>query len=395
MAVYKVIQDIEAEDKFVGPLTLKQFIFAGITVICIYLVFILIVKHLWYLALPLLPVIFTGIFLAFPWGRDQPTEIWLLAKVRFLLKPRRRVWDQSGVQELVTITAPKHDDMQYTNNLSQNEVQSRLRLLANTIDSRGWAIKNVNVNLANTPSSVIASQFSDRLVDPSSLPHEVSNTDVLASDDIMDPQNNPLAQHFDQLINNSSQNHRQAALQQMDQARTDPASVSVTSDEQSSVGAPAPNYWFINQPDPSQLPTGTMPLVTQLDNNDPSALPAVAASNDNLSPEEKALLDKLHKKETEPESPIYGHMRVIQPLSVQARQAKNKKSKQKAAEKPLAVAKTVVDTAPKPAAKPVTQGTDPAILELAINNDRDVASLAREANAIKKDSPNEVIIKLR
>ena len=30
MAVYKVIQDIEAEDKLLGPLTLKQFIFAVI-----------------------------------------------------------------------------------------------------------------------------------------------------------------------------------------------------------------------------------------------------------------------------------------------------------------------------------------------------------------------------
>ena len=29
MATYKVIQDIEAEDKFLGPLTLKQFIFGA------------------------------------------------------------------------------------------------------------------------------------------------------------------------------------------------------------------------------------------------------------------------------------------------------------------------------------------------------------------------------
>ena len=29
MATYKVIQDIEAEDKLIGPLTLRQFIYAG------------------------------------------------------------------------------------------------------------------------------------------------------------------------------------------------------------------------------------------------------------------------------------------------------------------------------------------------------------------------------
>ncbi len=31
MATYKVLQDIEAEDKLLGPLTLKQFIFAVVT----------------------------------------------------------------------------------------------------------------------------------------------------------------------------------------------------------------------------------------------------------------------------------------------------------------------------------------------------------------------------
>ena len=33
MAQYKVIQDIEAEDKLLGPLTLRQFIYAAITVV--------------------------------------------------------------------------------------------------------------------------------------------------------------------------------------------------------------------------------------------------------------------------------------------------------------------------------------------------------------------------
>jgi hypothetical protein len=32
MATYKVLQDIEAEDKLLGPLTLKQFIFAAVAI---------------------------------------------------------------------------------------------------------------------------------------------------------------------------------------------------------------------------------------------------------------------------------------------------------------------------------------------------------------------------
>src|SRR5947209_164958 len=107
MATYKVIQDIEAEDKLVGPLSFRQFVYAGIAAICFYLSFLVITKHAAYIAIVFVPIgAFSGFF-AFPWGRDQPTEIWALAKIRFLLKPRRRIWDQSGIKELVTITAPK------------------------------------------------------------------------------------------------------------------------------------------------------------------------------------------------------------------------------------------------------------------------------------------------
>ena len=37
MATYKVIQDIEAEDKLLGPLTLRQFIYAAVAGVSIWL----------------------------------------------------------------------------------------------------------------------------------------------------------------------------------------------------------------------------------------------------------------------------------------------------------------------------------------------------------------------
>src|SRR4026207_498713 len=49
-----------------------------------------------------------------------------------------RIGAQRGAKELVTITVPKHVQIDYTNGLSQNEVHNRLRALADTIDSRGW-----------------------------------------------------------------------------------------------------------------------------------------------------------------------------------------------------------------------------------------------------------------
>src|SRR5262245_43987443 len=99
MASYKVIQDIEAEDKLVGPLSLRQFIYAGIAALCGYLSFFSLSKGLGLLLFIFVPpMLFTGFF-AFPFGRDQPTEVWALAKIRFFLKSRKRIWDQSGVKD--------------------------------------------------------------------------------------------------------------------------------------------------------------------------------------------------------------------------------------------------------------------------------------------------------
>src|SRR6202167_364448 len=98
MATYKVIQDIEAEDKLVGPLTLRQFIYAGIAALSGYLGFLTASKGAPFMLGVFAPITFVCGFFAFPWGKDQPTEVWALAKIRFFLKPRRRIWDQTGAQ---------------------------------------------------------------------------------------------------------------------------------------------------------------------------------------------------------------------------------------------------------------------------------------------------------
>ncbi len=214
MATYKVIQNIEAEDKLFGPLSLRQFIYAAIAAVCAFIAFKLAIAK-WFLAFPLLPpIVFFGL-LASPFSKDQPSEVWLLAKIRFALKPQRRIWDQSGAKQLVTITAPKKIERYLSKNFTQTEVKSRLEALANTIDSRGWAVKNVNVNLFSQPSYVLGQTNSDRLLDTATLAQDVPNNDVVAADDMMDEQNNPTALHLDQMIAASAQPHRQQALSTM------------------------------------------------------------------------------------------------------------------------------------------------------------------------------------
>lgn len=380
MATYKVLQDIEAEDKLVGPLTFRQFVYAGLSALCLYLTFLVATKGLLPASVIFLPLgVIFGVF-AWPWSRDQPTEVWALAKVRFLIKPRRRVWDQSGMKELVTITAPKKIERARTNGLSEIEVRSRLRALSDTIDSRGWAIKNT----AYGPM-----QDSDRLVTASSLPQPVEEIDVRPSDDMLDVQNNPVAAQFDTMIAASAKAHRQEILDKMQQTTATPpvatpapvAPLTPISPQPAPTAQPANNYWFLNQPTAtsSTVPQDTVTFNTQVVAPGASAsdLPVASAVP---TADEESFIKQL---KTEPAfSPnMHGHLHVIQPLSAQKAAA-------------AAAPAMPVPAPPTPPVAPVTQGPDPVTLDLVRNDDLDVATIAREAQRRKEPPQDEVVISL-
>lgn len=347
MATYKVIQDIEAEDHILGPLSLRQFIFGMIAAFLLYLCFIFVIKHLAFLlVLSLPPALFFGFF-ALPFGRDQPTEVWFLAKLRFWFKPRRRVWNQSGVKELVTITVPKKVERILTNGLSQTEVKSRLGALAQTLDSRGWAIKHASGGTAFAPPSVaVVGGSDDRLLGLDSLPQEVPAIDTVAATDMLDETTSPLARQFDTMITQSSQAHRQQLMAQLsDIVSTQPAPVGAAPQANGS-----PGRWFMTHT-ATEAPVMAAPAV---DSGVPSA-----ADDDTLS----AQLAARHNTKGE----SFGHMRTMRPLG---------------------------GTPPTPVPTPMPSTPDPAILSLASSNDLNVATLARQAKKQKGEAPDEVVISL-
>lgn len=206
MATYKILQDIEAEDKLVGPLSLRQFIYAGIAAVAGFIAFKFAAISI-YMTIPFLPIIILFGTLAFPWGRDQPNEIWLLARITYFLKPHRRIWNQNGIKELVEITTPKKIEKKLTKDYGPQEAESRLKYLAKTLDTHGWAVKNVNVNLYQQPMTQTQGN-SDRLVQITDLPKEVPTVDVSQSEDIFED-SNPKAQHINEIITANEQRARQ------------------------------------------------------------------------------------------------------------------------------------------------------------------------------------------
>jgi len=360
VATYKLIQDIEAEDKILGPLTLRQFVFGLLAAFLGYVCFLCIAKGVFFLLIIFAPpMIFFGFF-AMPFGRDQPTEVWALAKFRYFVMPRRRVWDQSGVKELVTITAPKKVEKIYTDGLSQNEVKSRLQALANTIDSRGWAVKNVGGS-GFAPNPVTAAS-PDRLVDLSSLPAEVPTEVQLPEEDMLDSINNPIARQFDNLMDRSDARRRQQIMDQINsapQALKAPANPSPTANPISSTqmddtqASSSGDYWFMSANPSAPTMTISQPVAQDL-------------------PDEDRIAAEL-KRNTSTHNEATEHMRTLRTnLSQPEPQAQ--------------------------AASPeVTTPRDPAILTLANNNDLNVATLAREANKAKTNksgSANEVVVSL-
>lgn len=348
MATYKVLQDIEAEDKFIGPLTLKQFILAAVCIVSIYISFLLLTKGVWVLVFPLVPVIIVSGFLAFPWGRDQPTEVWLFAKIRFMFKPRKRIWDQTGMQELVRITVPKKIEEHLSDGLSQTEVKSRLKALADTIDTRGWAIKGVD----GATAAQLVNQSSDRLVAASSLPQTSPTVDMPGVSDIFE---NPQADAIASQIASSSQRHLSDVVENMRQPR------------QNSQAPPA-DFWFMNQPDPASggmASFGTTPATPLVD--DPG-LPQYARKPAPSDPNESQILSTLHAQKSRNHDSFRNHKSLT----------------------PLGASQPV-----NPGAYPVTAAPDPATIELARNNDRNIESIAREgARNRPSQDDDEVIVSL-
>ncbi len=215
MAVYKVPQDVEADDKLIGPFTFRQFIYLIIVALLTALAWWMGQLFIGLIIFPLPFIVFFGA-LALPLRKDQPMEIYLAAMVSFYLKPRKRLWDADGIDSLIEITVPKIVEFQLTKDISSNEAVQRLGYLAQIVDSQGWAVRGQGVQAPNSSVSndvYFESQQIEDVLD--------SNTSVSQSLDNMISQSD--AKHHQEMIDRM---HQQSAIQQqqpLPTAAPDPA----------------------------------------------------------------------------------------------------------------------------------------------------------------------------
>lgn len=358
MATYKVPQDVEADDKLIGPFSFRQFIYLIVVALAIGLAWGLAQLFVGLAIIPLPIIIFFGT-LALPLRKDQPMEIYMAAMVSFYLKPRLRKWDPEGIESLIEITAPKTVELRRTKDISQTEAEQRLSYLANIVDSQGWAIRGV----AGASGTTI-------------------NNDVYleaqSAEDVLDT-NTSIAHNFDQMMSQSTERMKEEAKQRMIQA-----------------SMPTP------QPAPVAQPV--QPATTQVD-------PLLSQLSQQMG---------VAQSQPDPNTPAphYNpyptfHQSVIQPLNDVAHQAQNDIT--------TPVASPVTTTQPAPAPAPAFDPTPPVqaqtlpveeekapstseaaltagIMNLANNPDVSIETLAHEAHRLKKkaeEESDEVVISLR
>lgn len=353
MAVYKVPQDVEADDKLIGPFSFRQFIYLIIVAIAGFVGYILSKVFIGLVIIPL-PVILLFGALALPLRKDQPMETYLVAIIRFFLKPRMRLWSPDGSIGLVTVTAPQEVTEHLTKDFGGNEAQQRLGYLAQVVDTGGWASRGVTQAASTNLTDTVAAEATNA-------------TDIL-------DEYAGVNQSFNSLIERRDESHRQQLMGQMRQmvvqqaddapaAAPQPAPESVRAMPKDQFHAPAQSF-------PQAAPTTPPAQPTAYDPFTGSSAPvhdAQATADLSYNPYPSAMHQKVIDPHGQPATA--GHTPASTPHPVQP------------PHQPASLP-----------AQPMAQTVSPDIMRLAGNKDLSISAIAHEAHRLEE---KEVVISLR
>ncbi|QJU04650.1 PrgI family protein [Candidatus Saccharibacteria bacterium oral taxon 488] len=214
MAVYKVPQDVEAEDKLLGPFSFKQFIFLIVAIGMIALAWGLFSVLPPLAIIPVPVALFFGA-LALPLRKDQPMEVYLAAVISFILKPKQRLWRADGIERMVEVIAPRVEEKQYGKGYDQAEVNRRLSYLATLVDTHGWSVRGVdNPNSSVMNSSMQADWYNE----------------AQTAQDPLDP-SSKTARAFETLIERADERRHDEIVQQMQRSQATQTTTPVQDDQ--------------------------------------------------------------------------------------------------------------------------------------------------------------------
>lgn len=132
---FKVPQNIDLEDKIVGPLTLIQFLYLLVGGIIDYLLLTLIGLRFvfWILAIPIALI---ALALAFLKIQDQPLSHFVKAGLIYLSKPKVRIWQRQGKTKEIVYETKEHKKKEAPLPPKQRIEKSQLEQLAYVLDTQ-------------------------------------------------------------------------------------------------------------------------------------------------------------------------------------------------------------------------------------------------------------------
>ncbi|PIR99089.1 hypothetical protein COT87_01310 [Candidatus Collierbacteria bacterium CG10_big_fil_rev_8_21_14_0_10_44_9] len=140
----KIPQDVTREDRLVGPLTLKQFLYvlAGASIIFIaYQYYAL--QYLYLIEFAVISLIVGSFTIAFAFSKvnGQPFGIFIANLFKFWLADKQRIWHKEPREKVATIKVSAEDLKDTKSELQERkqgkEVQSQLEKLSRVLDAGG------------------------------------------------------------------------------------------------------------------------------------------------------------------------------------------------------------------------------------------------------------------
>lgn len=244
MAVYKVPQDVEAEDKLLGPFSFRQFIYLVVAILAGGLAYFLGTIFIGLAVIPL-PVALVFLVLALPLRKDQPMEVYAAAILAFYLKPRRKLWDPDGILTMVEFTNDITKDDTAPVDISFAEARQQISYLSNLVDSNGQIAQPNTVFSPSLQSDIVA---------------EARQVEDIHDDDA------DINQRFDHMINRHNQEMREQIIENLSGQNTTPTQVAeptpTTSPQEFYIPPPPPVDPFYAQSTqaPSAIP---QPVITE------------------------------------------------------------------------------------------------------------------------------------
>ena len=379
MAQYKVPQDVEADDKLIGPFSFRQFVYLMITAGLGGIGFLLFKVFPLLVIIPA-PFMLFFIILALPLKKDQPMETYLSAIVSFYMKPRTRLWVPGQGETTIVITAPKHSDEVRTKGLSEEEAVHRLSFLADIVDTEGYAIKgDGTTNNMRSDFYGEASQAQDIFEKAQQNANYQNLNDAAQTrhDELVNQMRNAIDNNNSFNANHTTINH--IGGEQIQAVTTSPAPAPVSPNITSSF---TPN--ITTAPVQPQAPTmPTPPTIPQFTNTKP-AQPATPVIPTNPFDAKDGIQSSVI---IQPDDTIFDSAPQAEPMPT-------------VTPEPVTAAapapEPTLQSAPEPAPAPAPSQPDPAIVNLANNNDLSIETLAKQAKRIEEKHNNngEVYISL-